>query len=177
MVLIVDDDSSICLSIRLALDKAGIAGSTVSNEEDALVAVRDESVSLVLLDMNLTLTTTGQQGLNMLRKIRILRPDIPVILITAWGTIPLAVKAMSLGAYDFLTKPWRNEDLVAKVRQALDAAIACRRQSDRVDTLDDIERRAIIEAIHRCDGNIAEAARQLGITRQALYRRIEKFGI
>lgn len=174
-ILIVDDDNAVRLSIALALRRAGLESEALSNEDDALTAVRDERTALVILDMNLTLSTTGRQGLEMLQKIRILRPDIPVILITAWGTIPLTVEAMNLGAVDFLTKPWSNNDLVAKVKKAIARSEAARAADQHVDTLEDMERRAIIDALRRCDGNYTIAAQQLGITRQALYRRIEKF--
>lgn len=174
MVLIVDDDNAVRLSVGLALKRAGIECDAVGNEADALVAVRREETELVILDMNLTLTTTGKQGLEMLQKINILRPGLSVIVITAWGTIPLTVEAMNLGAVDFLTKPWSNNDLVSKVKRILAgrrAALA----DGHVDTLEDMERRAIVEALRRCDGNLSTAAQQLGITRQALYRRIEKY--
>lgn len=174
MVLIVDDDNAVRLSVGLALKRAGIDCEAVGNEADALIAVRRGETELVILDMNLTLTTTGKQGLEMLQKINILRPDLPVIVITAWGTIPLTVEAMNLGAVDFLTKPWSNSDLVSKVKKILAGRRAA--QADgHVDTLEDMERRAIVEALRRCDGNLSTAAQQLGITRQALYRRIEKY--
>lgn len=172
MVLIVDDDNAVRLSIGLALKRAGIDCEAVGNEADALIAVRRDGTELVILDMNLTLTTTGKQGLEMMQKINILRPGLPVIIITAWGTIPLTVEAMTLGAVDFITKPWSNNDLVAKVKKTL----ARRRAGqERIDTLEDMERRAIVEALRRCDGNLSTVAQQLGITRQTLYRRIEKY--
>lgn len=175
MILIVDDDNAVRLSIGLAMKRAGIDYEAVSNEPDALAAVRREETELVILDMNLTLTTTGRQGLEMLQKINILRPGLPVILITAWGTIPLTVEAMNLGAVDFVTKPWSNNDLIAKVKKALARRRAKLLASEHVDTLEDMERQAIVEALRRCDGNLSTAAQQLGITRQALYRRIEKY--
>lgn len=175
MVLIVDDDNAVRMSIGLALTHAGLDNCAVSNETDALEAVRRPATSLVILDMNLTLSSTGQQGIEMLRKIKILRPEVPVIIITAWGTIPLAVEAMNYGAADFLTKPWSNRDLVAKVRRALAGSGNAGEPS--IETLDDVERNAIIEALRLCDGNLSTTARRLGITRQALYRRMEKYGL
>ena len=175
MILIVDDDNAVRMSLSLALKRAGYESVAVGNEDDALVAVRDERVRLAVLDMNLTLSTTGQQGIATLRKFRILRPDMPVIMITGWGTIPLVVETMNLGASDFITKPWTNADLLAKIKKALAKSESEKEASERTETLDEMERDAIKEALRRCDGNLSEAAKQLGITRQSLYRRIEKF--
>ena len=139
-------------------------------------AVRRDDLELVILDMNLTCTTTGRQGIDMLRKIRILAPRVPVILLSAWGTVPLAVEGMGYGAVDFVTKPWANRDFMAKIRKALAAAEKAA-MADTVDTLDNTERQAIAKALRQSDGNLSEAAQLLGITRQSLYRRMEKLGI
>lgn len=171
MILIVDDDNAVRLSLSLALKRAGFDSTAVGTEAEALASVRDSHIRLAILDMNLTLSTTGRNGVEILRKFRILRPDLPVIMITAWGTIPLAVETMNYGAVDFITKPWSNADLIAKVKKALND----RELEARSETLDEMEREAIKQALRRCDGNLTEAARQLGITRQSLYRRIEKF--
>ena len=71
MILIVDDDNAVRMSVSLALNRAGFEPWAVAGEEDALAAARDERVELVILDMNLTLSTTGRQGIEMLRKIRV----------------------------------------------------------------------------------------------------------
>lgn len=175
MILIVDDDNAVRLSIGLALKRAGMDSVAVSNEADALARVRGEgALEGVVLDMNLTLSTTGRDGMELLQKIKILRPDLPVILITAWGTIPMAVQAMNLGATDFITKPWSNEELIAKLKKAINTA---HEKRENFESLDIIERQSIETTLRRVDGNLSEAARQLGITRQALYRRMEKYGI
>lgn len=173
--MIVDDDNAVRTSISLALKRGGYEPLAVSNETDALQAVRDERVRLAILDMNLTLTTTGQQGIEILRKFHILRPDIPVIMITAWGTIPLTVESLNYGAVDFVTKPWSNADLLDKIGKALKRSDAARAAAEHTETLDQMEREAILAALRRCDGNLSDAARQLGITRQSLYRRLEKY--
>jgi two-component system NtrC family response regulator len=172
MILIVDDDIAIRQSIGLMLRQAKFDFEAVSNEADCLVAVRRGNVQLVILDMNLTLATTGEQGIEILRKIKILTPDVPVILISAWGTIPLAVQGMNYGAVDFVTKPWNNRDLLNKIRKALDAV-----KPQKPKTLEEAERDAILEAIKQGDGSLTRVAATLGITRQALYRRMEKYGI
>lgn len=177
MILIVDDDNAVRMSISLALKRAGYEPLAVKNQEEALAAVRDEKVSMAILDMNLTPSTTGQQGIEILRRFRILRPDMPVIMITGWGTIPLAVEALSYGAVDFMTKPWSNADLVAKIKKALAKSTADKAAAEHTETLDEMERNAIREALRRCDGNMSDAAKLLGITRQSLYRRIEKYNL
>lgn len=100
MILIVDDDKAVRMSLELMLTRASFECHAVSTEKDALDAVRTQNIELIILDMNLSLTTTGREGMEMLRKIHILVPDVPVILITAWGTIPLAVDGMNHGAVD-----------------------------------------------------------------------------
>lgn len=175
MILIVDDDNGVRLSVSLALKRAGYEPVATGSEAEALALVRDERVQLAILDMNLTLTTTGRQGVEILRKFRILRPDMPVIMITAWGTIPLAVETLNHGAVDFVTKPWSNADLVEKIKTALKKSNAEKEQAQHSETLDEMERESIRDALRRCDGNLSEAAKRLGITRQSLYRRIGKY--
>ncbi len=172
MILIVDDDIAIRQSIGLMLRQAKYDFESVSNEADCLAMVRTANIDLVILDMNLTLTTTGEQGIAMLRKIKILKPQVPVILISAWGTIPLAVQGMNFGAADFVTKPWINRDFLAKIKKALGGA-----RQPKAKTLDEVEREAILEAIKQSDGSLSQVASILGITRQALYRRMDKYGI
>ena len=176
MILIVDDDQAIRLSIGLMLRQAGFEYEAVSTESDAMAAMRRGNVDLAILDMNLTLSTTGQQGIEMLRKFKILAPTTPVIMLSAWATVPLAVEGMKYGAVDFVTKPWANRDFMAKIRKALDSAEKAR-ESDKVDSLDNTERLTIEKALKQADGNLSTAAQLLGITRQSLYRRMEKFGL
>ena len=122
MILIVDDDFSVTASLGLLLKQKGFASVTASTPESALAeAVRPE-VDLVLQDMNFSRETSGAEGLDLLRRIRAARPGLPVILITAWGSIPLAVEGMKAGAADFITKPWSNEQVHQSVRTALGLA-------------------------------------------------------
>ena len=176
MILIVDDDRAIRLSVGLMLRQAGFDYEEASNEDDAMGIVRRDDLQLVILDMNLTLSTTGSQGIEMLRKIRILAPKVPVILLSAWATVPLAVEGMGFGAVDFITKPWSNRDFMAKIRRALSVGEETEK-ADRIEPLETTERNAIVKALRQADGNLSVAAKLLGITRQSLYRRMEKFGI
>ncbi|MES1211532.1 MAG: response regulator, partial [Acidobacteriota bacterium] len=77
---------------------------------------------LVLQDMNFSRATTGEEGLELLAAIRRLRPRLPVILVTAWGSIALAVEGIKAGAVDFITKPWSNAQLLQAVETALSLA-------------------------------------------------------
>lgn len=72
------------------------------------------------MDMNFTLSTSGEEGLTLLKQVKIFRPDVPVILMTAWGSIQLAVQGMQAGAFDFITKPWNNAALLQRIETALE---------------------------------------------------------
>lgn len=177
MILIVDDDMSVRQSIGLLLSRAGYECDEASTEEEALAKVRSLQPELLVLDMNLRLESSGRQGIEMLRKVKILCPEMSVILITAWGTISLAVEGMKYGASDFVTKPWLNADLLKSVRKGLEEARQKLAQTNQVATLEDLERESIIKVVKMCDNNYTHAAKLLGITRQALYRRLEKYGL
>ena len=71
------------------------------------------------MDMNFTLTTSGEEGIYLLKQVKVFRPEVPVILMTAWGSIDLAVKGMQAGAFDFITKPWNNASLMQRIETAL----------------------------------------------------------
>lgn len=86
--------------------------------------VRAVAPNLILLDMNFTLPTSGEEGLTLLRQVKIFRPDVPVILMTAWGSIQLAVQGMQGGAFDFITKPWNNAALLQRIETALELTAA-----------------------------------------------------
>jgi len=122
MILIVDDDYSVTASLGLLLKQKGFASVTATTPESALAEVARPGVDLVLQDMNFSRETSGAEGLELLRRIRAARPGLPVILITAWGSIQLAVEGMKAGAADFITKPWSNEQVHQAVRTALGLA-------------------------------------------------------
>lgn len=92
MILIVDDDSAIRMTLGLLLRRAGYAVDTAENPSEAIAKIRAEAYELILMDMNFSRSTSGEEGLELLMKSKILQPETPVILITAWGSIDLAVK-------------------------------------------------------------------------------------
>lgn len=119
MILIIDDDAVVRSSLTFLLKRAGFQPEAVAGPEEALQIVRTSAPRLILMDMNFTLTTTGEEGIHLLRQVKIFRPDVPVILMTAWGSISLAVQGMQAGAFDFITKPWNNLVLLQSIRTAL----------------------------------------------------------
>lgn len=120
MILIIDDDAAVRSSLTFLLKRAGFEVEAVPGPKEALAVVRQAEPQLLLMDMNFTLTTTGEEGIQLLRQVKVFCPDVPVILMTAWGSISLAVQGMQAGAFDFVTKPWNNLSLLNSIRTALD---------------------------------------------------------
>ena len=137
MILIIDDDSAVRSSLSFMLKRAGYEAQTVPRPREAMDVVRAEAPSLILMDMNFTLSTTGEEGLTLLKQMKIFRPDVPVILMTAWGSIQLAVQGMQAGAFDFITKPWNNAALLQRIETALElTAVASKDvQEEQSETL------------------------------------------
>jgi DNA-binding NtrC family response regulator len=123
-VLIVDDDASITASVALLLKQHGYRTLAAHEPGEALEVMRREHPSVVIQDMNFSRQTTGEEGLALLTTIRAEEPRLPVILMTAWGSIELAVEGMRRGASDFITKPWSNATVVQSVETALGLASA-----------------------------------------------------
>ena len=119
MILIVDDDSAVRSSLSFMLKRAGYEVKTAPGPREAMDIVRAESPALILMDMNFTLTTTGEEGIQLLKQVKVFQPDVPVILMTAWGSISLAVQGMQAGAFDFVTKPW-NISTAESIRTAIE---------------------------------------------------------
>src|SRR5438067_3073487 len=122
MILIVDDDASVAASLSLLLKQHGYRSISASTPDEALGLIRRERPSLVIQDMNFTRRTTGEEGLQLLANIRSEEPALPVILMTAWASIALAVEGMKRGAADFITKPWSNANVVQSVETAVGLA-------------------------------------------------------
>ena len=165
-LLAVDDNPAILTALRLCLGGAFEGVVALSDPAKILSVMERENISVVLLDMNFTLgMNTGHDGLLWLRTIRKKFPHIPVVLLTAYGEIGLAVKGMKEGAADFVTKPWDNNKLLGILREAVE-------RSRKVAPLDEVTMDYVHKVVERCDGNISEAAKLLGITRQTRYAKI-----
>lgn len=167
-ILVVDDNPAILTAARICLGGVFEKVITLPSPEGILATMNQESVDIVLLDMNFTLgVNSGQDGLLWLRSIHKLHPDVPVVLITAYADIKLAVRGLKDGAADFVTKPWDNSELVRTLKDAID-------KSKEIVPLEEVETAHIHRVVEKCHGNISKAAEMLGITRQTLYAKMKR---
>ena len=119
-VLIADDQPDVLHALRLLLKGEGWESETVDSPEGVLAAVSRGGFDAVLMDLNYARdTTSGKEGLDLLPRLRALDDALPVLTMTAWGTIGLAVEAMRRGATDFVLKPWENAALLRTLRSHL----------------------------------------------------------
>lgn len=121
-ILIVDDDPDVLTAVRLLLKQHVAAVITEHNPEQIPAVLSKEKPDLVLLDMNFKSTiNTGNEGLYWLNRIKSIKPNLPVVMITAYGAIDLAVTSLKQGAADFVVKPWQNEQLIDIITSLLSA--------------------------------------------------------
>lgn len=119
LILVIDDDPSVNASIAMLLKRNGIKVLLAENPEQALSILHEHNVDLVIQDMNFSRDTSGTEGIELLKIIKQEFAHIPVVLMTAWASISLAVEGMKLGAADFVSKPWDNQQLMRIVKTAL----------------------------------------------------------
>ena len=120
MILIVDDDIAVRTSLTLLLENAGNKVKSADSAVEALTIIKEQTPELILLDLNFSIDTTGVEGMELLSSIRKIDAVVPVILITGWASIQLAVQGMKLGANDFINKPWNNEHVLQSVKTLLE---------------------------------------------------------
>jgi len=127
-ILIADDQPDVLAALRLLLKGERFEIETASSPAIVLKAIESRELDVVLIDLNYARdTTSGSEGLELLAKIRTVDPTLPVVVMTAWGNVDLAVEAMRRGARDFIQKPWDNARLLAVVRTQVELAEALRR--------------------------------------------------
>lgn len=127
-ILIADDQPDILEAMRMLLKGEGHQVETVKTPAGVLKALESRDFDLLVMDLNYTRdTTSGQEGLDLLQRIHNLDATLPVVVITAWGTVDVAVEAMRRGARDFVTKPWDNARLLATVATQVELGSAVRR--------------------------------------------------
>lgn len=166
-ILVVDDNPAILTTARICLGDVFERVLTISSPESVLATIREEHVDVVLLDMNFTNgVNSGKEGMIWLSAIHRMHPDLPVVLVTAYADVKLAVRGLKNGAVDFVTKPWDNDELIRVLKDAID-------RTQKMDSLDELERRHIKMVVDKCHGNMSKAAEILGITRQTLYKKYQ----
>ena len=127
-VLIADDQPDVFEALRLLLKGEGLECETVSSPAALLAAVNAGEFDAVLMDLNYARdTTSGEEGLDLLARIPDIDPTLPIVVMTAWGTVDLAVEAMRRGARDFVQKPWENNRLLATLRTQIALGRALRK--------------------------------------------------
>jgi DNA-binding NtrC family response regulator len=127
-ILIADDQADVLQALRLLLKAEGCEIETATSPAGVLAAVDARDFDVALIDLNYARdTTSGEEGLSLLSRLQQLDTPMPVIVMTAWGTVDLAVEAMRRGARDFIQKPWDNERVLAVVRTQVELGRALRR--------------------------------------------------
>ena len=127
-VLIADDQRDVLEALRILLKAEGVSIHTVSSPSGVLDALQSREFDAVLIDLNYTRdTTSGEEGLDLLSRIQAIDSTLPVIVMTAWGSVDLAVEAMRRGARDFIQKPWENARLLSLLRTQIELSGAIRR--------------------------------------------------
>jgi DNA-binding NtrC family response regulator len=126
-ILIADDQADILEALRLLLKAEGYQTESATSPEGIMTAVASKDFDLILMDLNFARdTTSGQEGLDVLLRLQAMDSTLPVVVMTAWGSVSLAVEAMRRGARDFVQKPWENARLIAILRTQMELSHALR---------------------------------------------------
>lgn len=120
MILIIDDDIAVRASLLLLLKEEGYEVAAFAEPAAALKAITKTSPELIILDLNFSNHTSGEEGMDLLNRIKQINATIPIILITGWASIELAVQGMRAGANDFINKPWNSDHLLQSIKTLLD---------------------------------------------------------
>src|SRR6266851_3246420 len=127
-ILIADDQTDVLAALRLLFKSEPFEVQSASSPAGVLKAIDSQELDVVLIDLNYARdTTSGSEGLDLLSRIRVVDPTLPVVVMTAWGSVDLAVEAMRRGARDFIQKPWDNARLLAVLGTQVELAEALRR--------------------------------------------------
>src|ERR1051326_1951525 len=127
-ILIADDQADVLAALSLLLKGEGFRIDSASSPAGVLKTLDGQEFDVVLIDLNYARdTTSGAEGLDLLSKIHAIDPSLPVVVMTAWGSVNVAVEAMRRGARDFIQKPWDNARLLAILRTQVELAQALRR--------------------------------------------------
>lgn len=167
-LLVVDDNPAIFTTLEICLERVFSKIVTLTTPDAILATLEQEKVDVILLDMNFSLgINNGQEGLIWVQAIHRWHPNIPIVLMTAYADVKLAVKGLKSGAVDFVTKPWDNHELIRVLKDAVDEAT-------EVIPLEKMEEEHVRKVVDKCHGNISKAAELLEISRQRLYKKLKK---
>ncbi len=167
-LLVVDDNPAIFTTLEICLERVFAKIVTLTTPDAILATLEQEKVDVILLDMNFSLgINNGQEGLIWVQAIHRRHPNIPIVLMTAYADVKLAVKGLKSGAVDFVTKPWDNHELIRVLKDAVDEAT-------EVIPLEKMEEEHVRKVVDKCHGNISKAAELLEISRQRLYKKLKK---
>jgi DNA-binding NtrC family response regulator len=132
-ILIADDQPDVLQALRLLLKGEGYGLTTAASPKDVAAALQEQDFDVILLDLNYTRdTTSGKEGMDLLTRVQAVYPNLPVVVMTAWGSVEGAVEAMRRGARDYVEKPWDNQRLLATMRTQVELSRALRR-SERLE--------------------------------------------
>jgi len=147
-ILIADDQADVLKALRLLLRPEGYRIKTASSVEEIVDEVNSNDFDVVLMDLNYVRgETSGRQGLDLLKRIRQIDESLPVVVMTAWSSIEIAVEVMRCGARDFIQKPWKNERLLSVLQTQVELGRALRKSrklSQEIDYLKDESRKILI---------------------------------
>lgn len=133
-ILIVDDDTGVLSALQMLLKAEGFKVVSAESPKEALIAFSRQNFDLILMDLNYSMdTTSGEEGLKLISEIRRSDDLVPLVIMTGWGTIEIAVDSMQKGANDFVQKPWDNERLIAIINNQL-KLVASQKQSQKLTT-------------------------------------------
>lgn len=148
-VLVVDDNESIFTTLEICLDGVFERILTLTNPDKILATLEQEHIDVILLDMNFSLgVNNGQEGLLWVQAVHRRHPNVPIVLMTAYADVKLAVKGLKSGAVDFVTKPWDNHELIRVLKDAIDV-------NTEVVPLEKMEEEHVRKVVDKCRGNIS----------------------
>jgi FixJ family two-component response regulator len=129
MVFVVDDEPAICLSLQRLVRSVGLEAQTFSSAQEFLGAKRPDGPGCLVLDVRLP----GLSGLDLQQELLDAKVDLPIVFITGHGDIPMTVRAMKAGAVEFLTKPFRDQDLIDAIQHGIEKHRAARKERGKID--------------------------------------------
>jgi phosphoserine phosphatase RsbU/P len=156
-ILIADDQLDVLEALRLLLKQHGYLTQTVTSPAAILEALAAQSFDLLLMDLNYARdTTSGREGLDLLGRLKALDGALPVVVMTGWGTVGLAVETMQRGVEDFVQKPWENDRLLEILKTQVERGRA-RREAERLEAEEKLHRSQMAQQFHKQEQEIEEA--------------------